>query len=258
MTYTGTDQPTKKAGPRLVVAIIVIIIGTITGIGGLAAGITSAVHDVRGIATGISPGTVSRHLDTGTWEVYGGDGSGEFQPSDVTVTGSDGTQIPTRPLGNNTTQSRTSGGVSYDGEVEFTISRAGQYRVHVGGEPGTPYLLSKSFGDVVKHAALWFVVMGFGILIGIIGVVLLIVGIVRRRNRRYPSMQGGGYQVASFGGSGIPPAPGQPGQPGQPVGQPVAQPAANQPPAAWYPDPSIAGSSRWWDGTRWTDQTRTP
>jgi hypothetical protein len=252
MTYTGIEPPTKKAGPRLVVAIIVIVLGTIVGVGGLVEGIISAVHDVRGIATGTTPDTVTRHLDTGTWEIYGGEGIGGITPSDVTVTAADGTHIPTRPLGNNSTQTRTTGGISYDGEVEFSISRAGDYTVHVGGDPGTPYLLSKSLGDVVKHAAVWFVIMGLGILIGIAGVVLLIVGIVRRRRRRYPQFPGGGYQVASFGGSGMPPSP------GQPVGQPVVPPVANQPPAGWYPDPSIAGSSRWWDGTRWTDQTRTP
>ena len=26
-------------------------------------------------------------------------------------------------------------------------------------------------------------------------------------------------------------------------------------PAGWYPDPAGQADRRWWDGTRWTDQT---
>ena len=29
-------------------------------------------------------------------------------------------------------------------------------------------------------------------------------------------------------------------------------PAASTPPAAWYPDPSVPGQLRWFDGTQWT------
>jgi hypothetical protein len=55
-----------------------------------------------------------------------------------------------------------------------------------------------------------------------------------------------GTYVVRANAVGSPPIP-----PVQPL---VPQPAAATPPG-WHPDPQGVKRLRWWDGTRWTDQT---
>jgi hypothetical protein len=237
-TYSAEAAPTKPPGPRLAIAVILIVVGTVLGIGGLAVGISKVVHEFTGTIY-TAPQTVHRHLSKGTYEVFAGVQSSDnstplvgngIAPSDVIVTSASGERIPTHGVNGSETLGRGSG--TYEGDVEFTIPTAGDYDIQVVGSPGGRFIVTNSFGDLAKHAAIWFVLMGLGMLIGFVGVVLLIVGIVRRRRARQPPTYG--Y------GAGVPPG-----------GAPV--PGAPAP--GWYPDPQLAGTTRWWDGTRWTDQT---
>jgi hypothetical protein len=253
---SAADAPAAKPGPRLLLSIIVIVIGTIVGITGLSLFIARAVHDVQNIHgfPGTTPVEGSLQLTTGTWQVYvvePNDDANLVQPSDVTVTGPGGSSISATAMPSGETEDLTRSGDKYYAEVRFKVDQAGSYNVAVKPSSGSQQIyVAKSLGDLVKHDAAWLLMMLAGILVGIIGVVMLIVGIVRRRRASQPMTPAyaGGYAPA------YPPAGAAP-QPGM---APVTAPTtAAQPAAGWYPDPQIPGTQRWWDGTRWTDQTKT-
>jgi hypothetical protein len=238
MTYpatTPTSEPAAKApGPHLALCIALIVLGAAVGITGLAVGVAKVVHEFSGTVY-TAPDTVQRHLGTGKYEVFEevaddlnlapfGD---NLTAADVKVTSANGQTVPTTDR-TGTSEHITRGSVSYDGVVDFTIHSAGDYSITVSGHRGERFFVSRTFGDLAKHAVIWFVMMGLGILIGFAGVVLLILGIVRRRNARRPPMAAyAGYHGMGHG----------------------------LPPPGWYPDPQAPGTTRWWDGMRWSDQT---
>ena len=153
---TSPAAATKKPGPSLAVSLVVLILGTVLGIGGLATGIAKVVNDVTEIGAGVTPAVFHHHLGSGTWEVYAEQGPSGVQPTDVTVTGPNGIHVPTRGPGS-TSEKQDRGSTRYVGAVQFTVNVGGDYTVRVKGSPGDPVILTKSFGQIAKHAAVWFV-----------------------------------------------------------------------------------------------------
>ncbi|MBV9871436.1 MAG: DUF2510 domain-containing protein [Frankiaceae bacterium] len=236
MTF-ATDGTPAKPGPKLSLSLALIVLGTILGITGLALTIKNVAHNFNGTVY-TTPNPISRQFDTGTFEVFfeepANGGTPDLSASDVIVTGSDGTTVDTFDRSGSANETIGRGNTNYDGVVEFKITSPGEYTVAVKNHDGQNYFVTNTFADLAKGAAGWIVMMVVGMITGFVGVVLLIVGIVRRRRARRP--------LAPYGG-------------GFPAQQPYQAPAATAPPPGWYPDPSIPGSQRYWDGTKWTDQT---
>jgi hypothetical protein len=275
----AADAPRPpRPGPGLAVSIAVIIIAAAIGITGLVIGVTSVVHRVRHFNDGPQgslPAHISAPLTPATWQIYvetnGGlpdfnddpgfpnDGGGNdfgIDASDVSVTAPDGTSVAVRDLPSDLTETEDLGSHSYLAVARFDISQPGLYEVDVraaNGDAGTRVLVGKSLGSDLIGVVKWLVMAGIGFLLGVVGIVLLIVGIVRRRGVRRRLAYGGltapgpGFGGGYFPGGGMPmPTPAQPA--------PSAPPGL--PPPGWFDDPHLPGMQRYWDGARWTDQTR--
>lgn len=143
-----------------------------------------------------------------------------IKPKDVKVTGPDGASIPTTGFESSSETLSRSDGV-YAGVVRFVTPKDGVYRVRVTTKD-TQVVIAPALGSGFRKVLVWLTAGVLSALTFVLGVIVLIVGAVRRR--RAPS-------TAPAGGTGVPAK-------------------------GWYPAPDADGKQRYWDGQAWTQYLR--
>ena len=239
MSTYGVASPPAKPGPPLVVSIVVLVAGVVVAIvGGVGAAVTFVKNTIDTPVIAL-PADVQRDLHAGTYDVFQWTGSnhGSFGfnvqdsgppglgPGDITVTAPDGSSLPVTPPGESLT-TLTRGSHIYTAAARFRAPLTGLYTIRIRAAGGLPeVVIGRSFGDALRLSAGWLAAVGIGVAIGVVGLVMLLIGIIRRDRAR-------------------------PRGPAPVYGAPTVAPAG------WFPDPGGSGGYRWWDGVRWTDITR--
>src|SRR5581483_4047278 len=134
-----------------------------------------------------TPGTIHRYLSAGDYELFQeagsafSPGSTTLEPTQVTVTGSGGANIPVGPVSGS--ERITRGSTSYSAAVGFTIDHAGDYNITLTNRDNGRIIVARSFGDLFREVGRWLLVFALGGALGVLGTAMGIIGAVRRAGR---------------------------------------------------------------------------
>ena len=229
MATYGVPSPArspKPPGPSARLSIILIVAGALVGIAAFVVAIVPIVRVAETKAIAVPTAGTTLHLGTGSYMVYEHTGSPVFGdlsggsttlgPGDITITSASGAPVPLAIP--SASESITHNGRSYTGVARFSPPAAGDYTLRITATSTDSVIVARPLTSLVARALGWFALSGLGGLTFVAGIVMLVVGIVRR------GRAGNAYAFA------VP-----------------------QTPAGWYGDPHGSGRLRYWDGTRWTE-----
>lgn len=271
-SLTQGTQPVKRKGKAAIITgIVLIVLALVAGIAGIA-GIANSVNGIASESTEpfAAPNTITVSLESGkTYVVYELEttaGKGSIQISDITVTDPSGAGVSVTGMGA-FGESFNQGSETFLAVGQFVTPTTGTYTIDVATE-GTTFMVGPSLGSFIGIGVAGLAIV-FAVLLGIAGLIVLIIGFVRRASSK-PAAVGTGYQAGAvtaqpyvapaqapqpqiFEQPASEQAPAQPFVTPAPAAPVAPAPAAALPPAGWYPDPGRPGGQRYWDGQQWTE-----
>lgn len=233
MAHETPAAPARQRRPWVPLGVALVILGLLGGVaGGVALAAQVGGDLVRAFSADpqVTPVQLDLDLDEGTYIVYEYTGSARSSGpittesfrgltvavGDVTVTAPDGSDVPLSVPRFDETLTR--GSSTYTGAVRFETEDDGVYRISVT-TPDTRILVAPSLTSMFTGSIVWIALLCLSGIVFAVGVVLLVVGLVRRA----------------------------------PTPVTTVQSPAVATPAGWYADPHGLAALRWWDGHAWTD-----
>ena len=140
------------------------------------------VRDAPSVTT---PGSVTLRLDKGLYKVFEptGPGAGGTPISAAGVRVTDASGRPVAVTDADANEVITRGGRRYSSAVSFRVADPGAYTVRIADNRGDA-VITRSLADAVRSRVGWVAGIPIGGLLFLIGLVLLVVGIVRRSGAR--------------------------------------------------------------------------
>jgi hypothetical protein len=175
----AVEQASTRAGPSARVAVAFIVFGLLLGASTLFKIVPAVYGSFTSQHTVAVPGSTRLHLHAAKYVLFERtDGPPTIRPDQVEVSAPNGEPVPVSTL-DSVSESITRGSRTYDGAVSFRAPTAGDYVVKVTSEPREA-IVARSIGDTLGAVAVWFLLAVLGGAVVVIGVVLLIIGFVRR------------------------------------------------------------------------------
>jgi hypothetical protein len=191
-----TPRRRRKRGPSLWLSLGLLIggIGVATP-GGIGTGVqfSQSVFTTPSIRT---PGVAHQHLKAGRYHIYeqtgtspnnpngpnfpfGDNATPSLTPEEVAITGPHNEQLKVARADDSETVTRTPN--VYTSALTFRVTKDDDYDIKITPEATGRALVSRSLRDTAVAAATWIAMTVIGTLMSILGLVLLIIGIIRRR-----------------------------------------------------------------------------